>query len=157
MSDSLLPVDNAVRFLLEIVEPTVAEFMTDKADKRRACLACLALASLTEHYLYARFGGKKDAATKCKTDFYNENNAVKLVADVANATRHVVRWEGTNSFGCSAIESMEIGQCGIMRCGWPIGGEEVLVGDEREWRLSELVESTMRFWHEKLDLDAPDE
>ena len=141
---------DAHRFFREIVEPTVGEFMVDPSDKRRGCLACLVLASLTEHYTLTFAGASKKEREDMKLAFYNENKAVQWVADVANATRHVKRDPKFKKIGFSDIQTMNMGQCDVLRCGWPIDGEEVLVGSEHEWRLADLLEWAMDFWRQKL-------
>jgi len=142
---------DAHRFFREIVEPTVAEFMATPSDKRRGCLACLVLASMTEHYIHTFVDASEVTRRKMKSAFHEENKAVRWVADVANATRHVERLSKFNAIGFSDIQTINMGQCGVMRCGWPIGSrEEVLVGSAHEWRLSDLLECTMEFWRQKL-------
>jgi hypothetical protein len=153
MPDSLSPNDGALQFFREVVEPTVAEFMADRADKRRGCLACLALASMTEHYTHARLGGGEHAKA-FKSATRAENKAVGWISDVANATRHVIRSTKFEAIGYGDIETLEMGQCGVLRCGWPINGEEVLVGPEHQWRLSELIDCTMDFWRGKLGVGS---
>jgi hypothetical protein len=109
---------------------------------------------MTEHYAYARLGGTKQACEAFKRASSDENKAVRWVADVANATRHVVRLVARDAIGFRDIQAMEMGQCGVMRCGWPMWGEEIIVGTEHQWRLSELIECAMGFWRQKLGLDA---
>ena len=137
-----------------MVEPTVAEFMTDPSDKRRGCLACLALASMTAHYIHEFSDGSEQARRKMTQVFRDENKALGWIADVANATRHVERSSKYDAIGFADIQTMEMGQCGVLRCDWPMGGDEVLVGPEHEWRLSDLTECTMNFWRARLGLDT---
>ncbi len=144
MPDSSPLIDDALAFFHDMVEPTVAEFMVDCADKRRGCLACLALASMTEHYVRSRLCGTEQAKA-FKAAIRNENKAVGWIADVANATRHVVRLAKHDAISFDNIKVMEMGRCGVLRCDWPINGEEVLVGPDHEWRLGELIECTMDF------------
>lgn len=146
--------DRATQFFREFVEHTVADFMAKRADKRLGCLACLALASLTEHYIHARLGGSEDARKAFKLSVRQENKAVGWIADVANATRHVVRPSKFDAIGYRDIQSMEMGRCGILRCGWPINGQEVLVGPDHEWRLSDLIKCAVGFWREKLGIET---
>ena len=141
---------DALRFFREIVEPTVAEFMADPSDKRRGCLACLVLASLTEHYTHTFADASEQDRPDTKRSLRQGNKAVDWIAQVANATRHVKPDRKPKGIGFSDIQAMDMGQCGVMRCGWPMGGEEVLVGSEHEWRLSDLLECAMDFWRRKL-------
>lgn len=154
MPDSVPSNDDALQFFREVVEPTVAEFMADRANKRLGCLACLALASMTEHYAHARLGGTEQACETFKRASRKENKAVGWIADVANATRHVARSVKHGAMGFRDIQAMEMGQCGVMRCGWPMWDEEIIVGTEHQWILSELIECAMGFWRQKLGLDA---
>ena len=152
MPDSNQPADDALLFFREMVEPTVAEFMANRADRRRGCLACLVLASMTEHFFHARPVLNALSRASFKTTIRNENWAVGAIADVANATKHVVGAKERGKWSYNDLQAMEIGQCGVLRCGWPINGEEVLVGSDHEWRLSELIECVMEFWRTKLGL-----
>lgn len=154
------PADPALLYFREIVEPTVAEFMENRADKRRGCLACLALASMTEHYFRARpehtAAGQRacDALSAFKGKVRAENKALGWIADVANATKHVVRYGKPDALkiGYGDVRTEEMGRAGVLRAGWPIAGEEVLVGADREWRLSVLIEAAMKFWRSELNL-----
>jgi hypothetical protein len=155
MFKSVTPHGEAHLFFREIVTPTVAEFMADPSDKRRGCLACLVLASMTEHYIHEFSDGSEQACKKMKQAFRDENKALGWITDIANATRHVKRLSKYEAIGFGDIRTMEMGQCGVLRCDWPIAGEEVLVGPEHEWRLSDLIESTMDSWRKRLRLDDP--
>lgn len=147
---------SALAFFREVVEPTVAEFLADPADKRRGCLACLVLASMTEHHFHAQpdlAAGGEGALKKLKGDLRRENAALGWIADVANATKHVLRPASRgNRVGYRDVEVIATNECGVARIGWPLHGEEVVVGPEREWLLSELVEEAMRFWRARLTL-----
>ena len=145
--------DPALTYFVEIVEPTVAEFLAKPSDKRRGCLASLAVASMTEHFFPARPELTAAGVTlaRFKGDIRDHtkpggNTAVGLVADVATATKHVHSRDGRP--GYAQVNSMEMGVCGVLKCGWPIRGEEVLVGDlpSPPWRLLELIECAMGFW-----------
>lgn len=148
--------DPALAFFREVVEPTVAEFLADPADKRRGCLACLAIAGMTEHFLHARpdlARGGDAALMGLKGALCRENAAIGWIADVANATKHVLRPAARgNRVGYGDVEPVVTSRFGVMRMGWPLGGEEVVVGPEREWLLRELVEEAMRFWRARLGL-----
>jgi hypothetical protein len=152
VSRFLNPETDAHRFFREMVEPTVAEFNADPSSKRRGCLACLVLASMTEHYIHAFSNGTEQNRKTMKKAIRDENLPLGWIADVANAMRHVVRSSKYDAIGFGDIQTMEMGQCGVARCGWPIGGEEVLIGPEHEWRLSELLECVMDFWRSRLNL-----
>lgn len=152
MSDSTPIQDNALEFFREIVEPTVTEFIANPADKRSGVLASLVLASMTEHFFHVRIDGKKSDFDAFKLDSYNANGAVEWNAGVANATRHFKRLRKHRAIGLGEVQAMEMGRCGVLRTGWPIGGEEVLVGTGCEWRLSALIECAMEFWRDELGL-----
>ena len=154
MTEPTLPEDDAMLFFREVVEPTVDEFMVDRASKRRGCLACLALASMAEHYFHARPNLPLGKLAEFKPAIRTENKAVSWIADVANATRHVHRRDKPSRIGYGDMQPLETGQVGVLRAGWPIGGEEVLVGHDHEWRLSTLIETTMTFWRAKLHLPS---
>ena len=154
MSESPQTEDDALLFFREIVEPTVAEFMATRSDKRRGCLACLALASLTEHFFHARPDLVVVGSAEFKARIRKENWAVGAIADVANATRHVLGDKRRGKWGYGDVSTHQLNACGIMRAGWPLGGQEVLVGPDCAWRLPELIECTMTFWRQKLDLEG---
>lgn len=161
MSESLATEDDALLFFREIVEPTVDEFMADRSNRRRGCLASLVVASMVEHYLHAR----PDIARRGKSSFLEECRKTKdwpvaAVVDVANATKHVVRdpKRGRRSDGeawaYTDIDVRPLNQCGVMQAGWPLGGEEVLVGLSRVSRLATLIECAMASWRDRLGIAA---
>lgn len=140
-----------LQFFNEMVEPTVAEFMADKSDLRRGLLACLMVAAMTEHHFYAHpeIEGSIGAYKGAVRDFQSGGNfAVGLIAEVANGTKHVTGWRGRLGYDDAQVH--QLNTAGLMRAGWPLGGREVLVGERREWRLSQLIESAMAFWRQKL-------
>jgi hypothetical protein len=155
MDDSQPPADDALLFFREVVEPTVAEFMGDRANKRRACLACLAVASMTEHYFYARPELAPLRTHEFKAKVRSENWAVGAVADIANATKHVVGDEGRGKWGYDDLNTYQLNRFGIMRAGWPLGGHEVLAGPDRAWRVSTLLDTATTFWKRKLGIVPP--
>src|ERR1700730_3140902 len=46
--------DAAIWFYREIVQPTVAEFLTERESVRRVVLACIVLSHMADHYFHAR-------------------------------------------------------------------------------------------------------
>jgi hypothetical protein len=108
---------------------------------------------MTEHFFHARPELYAVSRAAFKARVRSENWAVGAIADVANATKHVAGATDRGKWGYSDLQAMETGQCGVLRCGWPINGEEVLVGPDRAWRLSELIECTILFWQRKLGLE----
>lgn len=155
--------DRAREWFEEIVEPTVAEFLERPDSKRKGCLAILAVASMTEHYFHARLVndavGESQKQIKFKLSQFKSDVRdykkgtgvfpVGLVADLANATKHVIAKNGISHEG---MEAKPLNVFGVMRCGWPLGlGTEILVGEKQEWRLVEMLECCMKFWREKLD------
>lgn len=154
--------DRAQEWFEEIVEPTVAEFLEQPDSKRKGCLAILAVASMTEHFFHARYGvhvtgeSRKQYAPKLAKfkekirDYKNGTGVgpIGMVADLANATKHVIAKNGISHEG---MEAKPLNVFGVMRCGWPLGlGTEILVGENQEWRLVEMLECCMKFWRKKL-------
>ena len=90
------PDDAARSFFREIVEPTVVEFLEQPADRRRGCLACLCLSSMSDHYFHARPKSVDGCANPnaFRVKLGDTNWAVKQVFGVANATKHVKRRTG---------------------------------------------------------------
>lgn len=149
--------DAAAKFYRDIVKPTVEEFLADPSDKRRGCLASLALSSMAEHFFHARnpdAGNKRGALDSFKKEVRCANWAVGAVMDVANATKHVLRPERSGKWGYEDIDEHKLNTFGVMRFGWPMGGSEILVGPDRAWRLSTLVNEASRFWENRLAPDA---
>lgn len=143
-----------IQFFREMVEPTVDEFVAGKSNLRRGLLACLMIAAMTEHYFHAHpeIGGLKgDYKGPLRDPAQGGNFAVGLIADVSNGTKHVTVSHGR--IGYNQTQTHEMGAAGTLRAGWPIGGQEVLVGFNREWRLSQLIESALDFWRQKLGPD----
>ena len=146
---------DAAAFHSEIVEPTVADFLANRADKRRGCLACLVLASMSDHYFHtpgAVVDGHPDA------NAYRQSHgaacwAAGVVIGVANATKHVLRRPGRVGFSDVFADDISVGN---MRCDWPIEGREVMieVTPDNLWLLGDLVEAAARYWTEKVSLIA---
>lgn len=78
--------DSVTVFFHEIVEPTVAEFLTSPNDKRRGCLAAFALSAMADHFYQAR-PDTAESLARFKSDIRGLNGAVGLVADVSNTTQ----------------------------------------------------------------------
>jgi hypothetical protein len=142
---------DAATFFAEMVLPSIAEFLKDRADKRRGCIACLVLASMSDHYFHtpgAAVAPHRDA------DSYRRSHAavnwsVGTIIGIANATKHVLRKPGRVGFGDVFADDID---CGNLRCGWPINGREVMVevAPDNLWLLSDLVEEAARYWAEKV-------
>ncbi|MFT8521335.1 MAG: hypothetical protein ABF812_13960 [Gluconobacter cerinus] len=151
--------DPALEWFREIVEPTVAEFLVSPGDKRRGCLAALAVASMTEHYFSSRMalGKDKKGLGRFKAEVRDYKNgagnfSVGFVADIANAVKHVER---KNGVGHEDLKPQRINTCGVMRCGWPLTpNPQILVGENLEWRLVDLIKTATDFWREKLGLSG---
>lgn len=154
--------DRAWEWFKEIVEPTVAEFLEQPDSKRKGCLAILAVASMTEHYFHARLADlvpneskderkKRLGRFKAEVRDYKQGTGVfpiGLVADLANATKHV---EAKNGISHEGMIPTPANVCGVMKCDWPLGlGVEILVGKNQEWRLVDMLECCMTFWCKKL-------
>ncbi len=139
-----------------MVRPTVAEFLSDRANKRRGCLASLALASMSDHYFHtpgAAVGEHRDADSY-RRSLATENPAVGTVIGIANATKHVPRKLGRLGFGDVFAHHI---RCGTARCGWPMNNYEVMVkvGTGKLCLLSQLVKEVERYWSEKVAALAP--
>lgn len=143
-----MPLDDALRFFAEMVELTVVDFLANPHDKRLGCLACLTLASMTEHFYEATIAGAGLSKSDFKGAIRAECPPMGWVADVANATKHVHGF--SDRIGFDAINSTEMDTLGVARFGWPFGGTEVLVGEAMEWRLSTLVTEALSFWRRKV-------
>ena len=89
-NDAMSSLDHypVARFLQEVVEPTVQEFLQCPANLRRGMLAALVVSSLADHIAVAQ-----GITTRSKLKTFRENLALKnrdfaLVQDVADATKH---------------------------------------------------------------------
>jgi len=143
---------DAATFFAEMVLPTVAEFLRGRADKRLGCNACLALASMSDHYFHTLGAA---VAPHFDVDKYRRSHAAKnwavgTIIGIANATKHVLRKPGRVGFGDVFADNIT---CGNLRCGWPINGREVMVevAPDNLWLLSDLVEEATRYWIEKVE------
>lgn len=148
-----------IEFYHTVVAPTVAEFLGRPDDHRLACLACLSLSALPEHYIHAKpeFKSERNEAEKAikalRKSSREENWAVGHVNDIANAIKHVVRKEAR--VGYEDVESRNI-TVGNLRCGWPINGTHVMVEVKPGslWLVDDLVAATDEWWRGKLGLVA---
>jgi hypothetical protein len=139
--------DAATWFYRGIVQPTVAESLTERDSVRRGVLACIALAHMADHYFHAR---KPVASRKDFSKELRKNGAFRLVEDVTNGTKHVKRGRD-GRLGFEDIGAQQI-TCGNLRSGWPISGKEVMVEDnENFWLLAELITVADEMWRAKLD------
>jgi hypothetical protein len=129
--------DDALAFFQEMVEPTVAEFLTRPDDRRRGCVACLSVEGSLDADAFRRSVSGK-------------NWAVGQVIGVANATKHVQRRPGRVGYQDVSVQEINAGN---LRCGWPINGTEVMieVKEDELWLLSDLVEEAVNFWRLRLD------
>ncbi len=150
--------DPALDWFREIVEPTVAEFQNARDNKRLGCLAAITVATMTEHYFRARPRlGMSDADKgRFKTEIRDPENSsghacIGILTDIANATKHV---RPKNGYGHEDMRPYQLNTCGIMRAGWTLGGSEILIGEEHQWRLSQILDIAMAFWREKLAEDG---
>ena len=150
--------DPALEWLREIVEPTVADFQNARDNKRLGCLAAIAVATMTEHYFRARpqLGTSDAHKSKFKSEIRDPKNGsgnacIGILADIANATKHV---RPKNGYGHEEMRPYRLNSFGIMRAGWPLGGTEILIGEKRQWRLSQILDIAMTFWREKLAEDG---
>jgi hypothetical protein len=144
--------DAAVWFYREIVQPTVAESLTERDSVRRGVLACIVLTHMADHYFHAR----KPVAKK--DEFQEElrkNGAFRLIEDVTNGTKHVKRVTKSGKvirLGFEDIVAQEI-NLGNLHAGWPISGKEVMVEDGKNiWLLAQLITIVDEMWRTKLDL-----
>lgn len=143
----------AIEFYKQVVEPTVAEFFAHPSDKRLACLACLCLSALAEHYVHAtaETSEAKSIVKALRLSSRRDNWAVGQVNDIANATKHVTRSGPGIGYGDLGAQEIAIGN---LRCGWPINGVQVMVetSPDELWLVTDLVESANEWWKRKLGL-----
>jgi hypothetical protein len=147
--------DDALAFFQEMVEPTVAEFLVRPDDRRSGCLACLSLASMSDHYFHSRpesVEGAQDADA-FRRAVSAKNWAVGQVIGVANATKHVRRRPGRVGYQDVSVQEISMGN---LRCGWPINGTEVMIEVKEDdlWLLSDLVEEAIKFWKLRLGVGS---
>jgi hypothetical protein len=145
--------DPALGFFHDIVEPTVAEFLHQPHDTRLGLLACLTLASMSDHYFHAR---PRDVAPCRQPGHFrgmlkDAHFAFRQVADIANATKHVQPLPGRAALQHMSEQDVTVG---LLRAGWPINGRMVMleVRPGEWWLLSDLVQAATDMWREKLGL-----
>jgi hypothetical protein len=142
--------DAAVWFYREIVQPTVAEALTQRDSVQRGVLACVVLAHMANHYFHTKhpFPNLDEFQKELR-----KNGAFRLVEGVTNGTKHVKRGTRPHDkhLGFEDIGAREIA-CDTLLCGGPISGTEVFVEDDGNlWLLSQLVMSADEMWRAKLD------
>ena len=76
------------RFLQEIVEPTVQEFLQDPTNPRRGMLAALAVNSLADHIAVARGLTEVQEQSEFRASLAGLHTNYGLVRDVADAAKH---------------------------------------------------------------------
>lgn len=144
-------------FYLTVVAPTVADFLAHPHDHRLACLACLCLSALPDHYIHAKPEYKSErrkavkAISALRESSREENWTVGQVNDIANAIKHVIRLD--TRVGYQDVDAKDI-RVGNLRCGWPINGTHVMVEvkPDEEWLVSDLVAAANEWWWRKLEL-----
>lgn len=149
--------DKAVGFYTKIVKPTIVESRQRPDDMRLAILACLVLSHMAEHYYQARIQtvvGSVSAQAFRET-LRNENGAFRLIADIADAAKHVKRGRdgrlGYDNIGAQPIDISNL------RAGWPINGTQVMAEDGSNlWLLSQLVTVADKMWQTKLGRPVTD-
>jgi hypothetical protein len=148
---------DAAAFFVKMVRPTVDEFLSDRSDRRRACIACLMLASMVDHYFHTNGAvvAPHKNANAYRDSVKAENWPAGIMIDIANATKHVQRIEAKNEkprrVGFDDISSLKIA-VGTLRAGWPINGQEVVVeiGPNYPCLVSQLVEAASSYWAAKI-------
>jgi hypothetical protein len=142
--------DAAAWFYSEIVQPTVAEALTERDSVRRGVLACVVLTHMANHYFHA---SRPFASLDEFQKELRKNGAFRLVEGVTNGTKHVKRGTRPHDkhLGFEDIGAQEIA-CGTLLCGGPISGTEVMVEDNGNiWHLSQLIMTADEMWRTKLD------
>jgi hypothetical protein len=140
--------EDMVRYLNDIVEPTVGDFRNDPSSVRHAFLACVAIDHAVDYLAYPGDPAKWDSAEHRKSraavreQFRGLNEHFRLASDVANAFKHVKnRW---------GLEVFEVYQrppavAGVMEVGNSLAGDEagaVIVDDQN---LLHVIESALQF------------
>jgi hypothetical protein len=84
--------EDFVRFLTEIVDPTVKEFAANPGSARQAFLACVVTLHSVDYLAYDRKLSKapKGALRAIQEQFCKQSPDFKLVDEVAHAFKHVV-------------------------------------------------------------------
>lgn len=86
--------DLATAFFVEEVDPTVREFVAEFGSVRRARLATISLVHLADHVWHHRPGDRE--GTESENAFRDllarRDEAFRILADVANASKHAVLW-----------------------------------------------------------------
>ena len=105
---------------------------------------------MTEHYYHARTDCERLQLSAFRKILRDECYAIGWVEDAANAMKHVKPDRKGSRWGYGDIETYRLNVCGTARCGFPMGGHEVLLGPERAWRLGEVIKVAVAFWRGKL-------
>jgi hypothetical protein len=78
------PVEDFVRYLDEIVEPTIIDFEADPTSRRRAFLACVVTCHAVDYLSFPRDAQKK------RQQFSGRSDAFKIIDNVGQSFKHVV-------------------------------------------------------------------
>jgi hypothetical protein len=142
-------------FLLEIVEPTVREFLGRRGDIRLGFLAAIVL-NQTAHYWAHDGHVPKDP--RMRDQIRKESPDFALIHDIADASKHVVL--GRKSRRLTSMDQASspgglfqepFGE-GVFNEAWVV---TVTLDDRTTVLLDELVESVLSFWKVKISSATP--
>jgi hypothetical protein len=110
--------EDLVRYLDEIVDPTVAEFEAAPTSRRKAFLTCVAIFHAVDYLSHPRKPGN------LRKNWRNQSHDFAQIDDVAHAFKHV-RSDGRNPLNASKVISRPPAACGTLAAGLSRIGDAV--------------------------------
>lgn len=154
-----------MQFFVEVVRPTVAEYLNATWDRRKACLATLVLWSMVDHHHQARlrFVPGDAGRRRAREAFVARGEAFALLRDVAEATKHAaLRGDGEGVyFGQVKGTPRGTGGYGVGSTGYGVAGAwgnrdvYVVHGDGNFSFLEECVREVLAYWGRELEATSP--
>jgi hypothetical protein len=141
--------EDLVRYLDEIVDPTVAEFEADATSVRKAFLTCVAVFHAIDYLVHPH----RPKLGNLKQNWRDESPDFALVEDVAHAFKHVIA-NGPNRLKASNVISKPpayygVAAYGLSRSNDPAGG--VTLDDDRAVDLLDALRRAVAFLRQQAE------
>jgi hypothetical protein len=139
--------EDLVRYLEEIVKPTVADFEQHATSVRHAFLACVATCLAVDYLAHPKKPGN------LRRQFARESTDFSIVDDVGHAFKHVITTGNPPRLRAKDVISRPPGSAGqfaigVSRVGDGMGG--VTLQDEKSVDLLEILRRAVDFLHNKV-------
>jgi hypothetical protein len=141
---------DAESYMREIVDPTINDFEANPRSRRHAFVACLVTCHCADYLALPR------KAQQLRNELKKQSMAFSMIDRVAHAFKHVqsghVNSPQDKPLNVTAVFERPpalagVAQCGLSRCGDPVGGVEVWGEDTPD--LLHAVKKAAEFLHTK--------